>query len=349
MATNLTDEFLKQLQNHFAQQSGGGYRPNVTMDMSDGKVMQAIRDTSGPGGEAGYDNSLSAPTVNYINYTARDDGKYKENDQLYNLYGVGGEDMGLRAFKEDNWKANLAAMIITAISMGTLAPAAAGMAGAEGAAVGAAGAGGLGGAGGVGAGAAAAGDAFLPGMLAAQGGAAVPYGALLPGLEGYAAAGAGLAGTGGFNAAADSQLANLGIEATGGNPLAGYAGTGGVSASPLAGAGGGSSGGGLWDKVTSAFGGGGGSGLSGQNLLGLASTALGAVGGAKGNDASTSATKTLPDYLQGPVANELVPWVRQLLNQQMPQAMQTGQFLRDKGTSMLNQPMAGNGFSRFYG
>lgn len=188
----------------------------------------------------------------------------------------------------------------------------------------------------------AAGDAFLPGALAANGGAAVPYGSLLPGLEGYAAAGA--SGLANFNPAMDSQAANVGISQAGGNPLAGYGGTGGVAGSPLAGAGGG---GGSWtDKLTSLVGGGGGS-LG--NLGGLAATALGGIAGSQGQSADTSSTKNLPPWLQAAVADELIPMTRQQFKSQVPIAQQAGQYMRTQGANLINAPVAGNGFSRFYG
>jgi hypothetical protein len=100
--------------------------------------------------------------------------------------------------------------------------------------------------GGGGAGGAAAGAAAGGGGAGAAGSAAGFLGeGALSGIGAWDAAlaaapaweGAAAAGAGAFNAAADSQLANVAIDAAGGDALAGYtaAGSGGVTASPIAG------------------------------------------------------------------------------------------------------------------
>lgn len=80
------------------------------------------------------------------------------------------------------------------------------------------------------------------------------------------------------------------------------------------------------------------------SLLGPAATAVGGLLGSQGQDQSASTSRQLPDYLQGPVANDLIPRTQGLLASQMPQAQQAGNQMLAQGTSMMNGPVAGNGF-----
>lgn len=119
--------------------------------------------------------------------------------------------------------------------------------------------------------------------------------------------------------------------ATGASTMGGGASVGGGTALGSA-----PGGGSFWDYIKS-----GASNLTGNgggvNWLGLGTTALGALGGAQGQSADTSATRQLPSYLQGPVANDLVPRAQGLLSQQMPGAMQAGQQLMTMGSGLLGQ------------
>lgn len=167
------------------------------------------------------------------------------------------------------------------------------------------------------------------------------------------AGGLGGAGSATFNAAMDSQLANAAI---GPEALSGYtaAGAGGVTASPIASST-------SWlDKVTSALSGNGGGGASsllssltggsGNSLLGLGATALGGLAGSKPQEAGGSQTRTMDPRLDQPVFGDLIPRTQQLLAQQMtPERMQGYRQMQQQGLSLLGQPVAGNGFNRFYG
>lgn len=171
-----------------------------------------------------------------------------------------------------------------------------------------------------------------------------------------AGAGATEGGTSGlFNAAADSQLANVGIDAAGGNALSGYMGTGGVTASPIAG------GGNWYDSVVKALSPTSGSnapatagtglfgtGITGSQALGLGTTALGALGGSKGNQQSATATKTMDPRLDPYFYGEggLLNMAQAQL--QRDQANQAGyDLMKQRGIGLLNTPMRGNGFGLF--
>jgi hypothetical protein len=143
-------------------------------------------------------------------------------------------------------------------------------------------------------------------------------------------AGADAIGGGTFNAAMDSQLANL---ALGPEALGGYtAGTG----AAVAGAGGGSSLGGLVPSLDTA--------------LKVGGAIAGGVAGSKGVN-SESATKRQTDprvdpYLFG---DEQTPGLlkltqQQLMRDQSPQAQALWESMKSKGMGLLNSPMAPNGF-----
>jgi hypothetical protein len=151
-------------------------------------------------------------------------------------------------------------------------------------------------------------NAAIEGMMAGSG-----YG-------GTGAMGAGAAGT--FNPAVDSQAANAAIQAGGGDAMAGYSAyTPATQSSYL-------------DSISNLFKG---SGLSGSNLLGAATTLAGAYGGSQGQDASATSTRQLPGYLQGPVANDLIPRTQGLLATQMPAAYDAGNQMLAKGSGLLGQ------------
>jgi hypothetical protein len=165
-------------------------------------------------------------------------------------------------------------------------------------------------------------DAAAAGSLG--GGASVAGGSAL---GGTAAMGAGAAGMGGAELGGSGAF--LGEGAASGIPAwDGAAGSGIAGASSPS----------YWDTITKTLGGSGGTGGSmGSNLLGLGSTALGALGGYQGQDNSASSTRQLPAYLQGPVANDLIPRTQGLLAQQMPSAYGAGSEMMAKGSGLLGQ------------
>jgi hypothetical protein len=82
-------------------------------------------------------------------------------------------------------------------------------------------------------------------------------------------------------------------------------------------------------------------------LMGPAATAAGALLGSKPQEQSQTSERKLPDYLQGPVVQDLIPRTQGLLAQQMPMAAQYGQQMGQMGQGLLNINPAGNGFDRF--
>lgn len=148
----------------------------------------------------------------------------------------------------------------------------------------------------------------------------------------------------GFNAAGVPSLTTMAPNAQlgfGGTSFGGLGAMGGAfGPGGATGAGGGVGGGG-----GSAGGAGGGSGageslipgMSNSSLLGMGATALGALGGAQGQNAETSSTRQLPSYLQGPVANDLIPRTQGLLASQMPAAQAAGDQLLAKGQGLLGR------------
>lgn len=99
-------------------------------------------------------------------------------------------------------------------------------------------------------------------------------------------------------------------------------------------------------------GGGGASGLLNSKLLGPAAAIAGGVLGGKGGaggGAEGSMTKEIPEWLKPGVMN-LLGKGDSLLNQQMaPGAMPGWEQMRKQSMGLLSQPVAGNGFERFYG
>lgn len=78
-----------------------------------------------------------------------------------------------------------------------------------------------------------------------------------------------------------------------------------------------------------------------NSTLGALAPVVGGLLGSQPNTASTA--KTLPAFLQAPVAGDLVPRTQGLLASQMPLAQSAGQAMVDKGTGLLSSPVAGNG------
>lgn len=84
---------------------------------------------------------------------------------------------------------------------------------------------------------------------------------------------------------------------------------------------------------------------SGSSLLGPMSTILGGLAGSKGAQTSATTTKSMDPRLAGAVygAGGVVPMSQALMGAQLPQALQAGQQMIGAGSSLLNQPIAGNG------
>jgi hypothetical protein len=86
-----------------------------------------------------------------------------------------------------------------------------------------------------------------------------------------------------------------------------------------------------------------------KSLLGPAATVLGGIAGAQGGDDERSTTKDVPEWLK-PYVTKNLEYAGGLLDKQMqPGYLQGYDDMRSRGQSLLNAPMAGNGFSRFFG
>jgi hypothetical protein len=228
----------------------------------------------------------------------------------YSIYNAEGQDTGASGnYSEKNFTKDL---MLAAMMMG-------GVYGlgslAQGAGWGAAGGGATGG--GFDA-AAAAGDAFLPG--AAAGDAYLPGALNIGGNIGVNAPLAGL----------DAYLVPGAASAAGG-AAGGAAGAAGSGAATTAG-------GGLLSSL-------------GGKGLGLAATALGGLAGAQGQDNTQTAERKMDPRLDDAVygAGGLVPRTQGLLASQMsPERMAEWRKMQTVGQGLLGQPVAGNGFNRFY-
>lgn len=87
-----------------------------------------------------------------------------------------------------------------------------------------------------------------------------------------------------------------------------------------------------------------------KGLLGPASTLLGALTGAQGQDASQSQTKKMDPRLEEYVYGDLLPRAKGLLAEEMSPARRAQwQQVRGAGLGLLSQPVAGNAFEKFYG
>lgn len=84
-------------------------------------------------------------------------------------------------------------------------------------------------------------------------------------------------------------------------------------------------------------------------FLGPAATLLGAAAGAKGQDASQTSVKSMDPRMDKLFYEDLAPRVQGLLAKQMaPGAMPGFTDMQTVGRNLLNQPVAGNGFNRFF-
>jgi hypothetical protein len=194
---------------------------------------------------------------------------------------------------------------------------------------------------------------------------AMPFAAagLGAGAAGAAGAGAGAGAGGMVNGAFLGEGIASGIGAWDGAMAAAGAGAGGAGAAGAAGGGGGIGGGvgngaflgegvasgvPAWDAAATAAGSGGGllSSLGGaKNLLGIGSTLLGAAAGAKGQDASSTTSKDIPEWLKPYITGQgglLSQTQQQLTASRSPERMAQWDQMRNVGMGLLNQPIAGN-------
>lgn len=173
--------------------------------------------------------------------------------------------------------------------------------------------------------------------------------------SGFAPGAAGAAGGGGYGALGATEPA-ASIGATGGMTQAelaamGAGGSGVGTMAPLATLEGPMSSSLLADSLTTM---GTGTGLASAlggaaKFLGPAATLLGAAAGAKGQDASQTSVKSMDPRMDKLFYEDLAPRVQGLLAKQMaPGAMQGFTDMQTVGRNLLNTPVAGNGFNRFF-
>jgi hypothetical protein len=311
------------------------YLPTYERTGMPSQGVEGVDDTLRQTGYAGYQNLGKEGGDAPIRYAGKG----------YDVYDTNGNQTGQSRFGDPNgplkgtlskdgsatdyWKA-VAMAVLPALGGAVFG---AGSAGAEAGAAGAE----------VGAGGALAGDATMPGLLGA-GNSGLAYGAAIPGLESYAlplAAGAaggaaGAAGGGGGAATTGGALqgSSAGMSGMAGSNAAFNSAMGGGAGLGAVGAGGG----GLSSLVSGAGG--------TSSLLGAGSTLLGALAGSKGVQSST--TKDIPEWLK-PYAQKALGYAGGLLDQQMQPGYLAGyDQMRSVGQGLLNQPIAGNGFSKFF-
>lgn len=318
---------LTQEQMMAALQSVGGYMT------PDGRMIipqqMAVGGSAGNGGEGG---GAEMQTMGFGSY---DPNRMGVGDS-YGVYGKDGSYAGENTFKEESNNLDmLLAGLAAAGGMHFLLPGAAGVGELAGAA----------------GGGSAAGDAAvahltsgggLGGGVASQAGAAGGFGGLgfggttgLPTFGGLTGEFGGLTAApfgSGFAGATFSDLAaglgGLGTAGAGAAGAAGGAGGAGAAASALGGAG---------------------SGLGGlAGLAGPAAAVAGGLLGAQSNDQSQTQERKMDPRMDKFIYDDLFPRTQGLLSQQMPQAQQTGDQMRQIGMGLLGSPVAGNGFSMFY-
>lgn len=343
MPNTLTPEQLAELNRLLMQAqpgrsemslAGRNYIPQYTQSQS-----------SGGGAEGGeYYNSLSGWMGYDFDPAVIDHQKSRLNGTPTDYYNLTGEHTGsgvLSNLSDHNSAMDWGPFAMAAIPF---ALAAAGVAaGAAGAGTGA----------GLGGGGAVAGDAFLPGALGAgyEGGA-------LTGLEAYAAGGGGLGATGAgvdsslLNGLNGSDLMSDAFVSNGGYGAGGFGGTNGTYLSNLV-----NGTGSLGSRVMGGTGAGGTGGTGGSllsslggnsNLLGTGASLIGGLLGSQGQQGESSSTRDVPEWLKPAIAKQL-GYAGTLLDQQMaPGYLQGYQDMRNVGQGLLNQPVAGNGFSRFF-
>ena len=188
-------------------------------------------------------------------------------------------------------------------------------------------------------------DDYLPFLMLAA-----PFGAAI---AGAGTAGAGLGGSGAFLGEAPWSATGGGALDFGGTAAGGAGGSGAFLGEGAA------SGIPAWDAASAAAGlplpgaGAVGSGLSlldgASKWLGPAATALGALAGSQGQDTSQTSVKSMDPRMDKLFYEDLAPRIQGLLAKQMaPGAMQGFTDMQSVGRNLLNQPVAGNGFNRFF-
>lgn len=135
-------------------------------------------------------------------------------------------------------------------------------------------------------------------------------------------------GAGGFGGTSGSYMSNL-ISGSGdlGSRVMGGTGAGSTAAGTAA------------STATNLLGG------SGSNLLGIGSTLLGAAAGAKGQDASSSTTRDIPEWLKPYITGQgglLSQTQQQLTASRSPERMAQWDQIRNTGMGLMNAPIAGN-------
>ncbi len=95
-----------------------------------------------------------------------------------------------------------------------------------------------------------------------------------------------------------------------------------------------------------------GTGISAGQLLGAGAALLGGAAGAQGQKANTSQTRDIPEWLKPYVngSGGLLDMTRTKLQADMaPGGMPGYDAMKTAGQGLLSQPVAGNGFDRFFG
>jgi hypothetical protein len=299
------------------QEMAAAASQGIPYQTADGQwVIPQMMNTGGSAGSGAEGASQVGQSV--MGYGMYDPSRMNVGD-AYGSYDTQGQYQGENTFAEesDNLDMLLAGLAVAG-GMHFLLPGAAGAAGGGGSAAGS-----------------LAGDAFMPGNLSlsnfAPGAmgpvtaseAAAQTAALHSSLAPYAATGAAGAAGGAAGASAmgpvtagEAAAQNAGLASS----LAPYAAPAGAGA------------------------------LSGLGkLAGPAAAIAGGLLGAQGQDGATTQERKLDPRMDKFIYGDLFPRAQGLLGQQMPQAQQVGDQMRNAGMGLLNMPMAGNGFSMFYG
>ncbi len=340
----LTPEQLAQLN----QQFGGTYGATTQSGFDIAPMVQYGQGEDG----AGINNILG-----YTGVPQGTDWNNITNDDWYGGFDTKGKFEGARHPHEFDMGDATPFLFALAAGAAAMAPAAAAGAGAGAAEAGAVG--GAGGAGGAGSGFAfnAAVDSQLANAslgLGSVGGATAP--AVAGGLGSGAGSLAGAAGDAslmnGLNGAdimSDAFVSNGGYGAGGfGGTNGSYmsnllSGTGNFSDRLMGGTGAGSTSG-AGSAISTAAKAAGGS----SNLLGAGASLLGALTGAKGQEQESTSVRDIQEWLK-PFVQKNLGYASGLLDKQMaPGYMQGYDDMRTKGQNLLSQPIAGNGFSRFF-
>lgn len=321
MANNLTPEQLKALQAHYAQNSSGVSLGDITPYQSGGNYLQANQ-TRGTGMDQVGNNQT---TGGYYGYQ---DGM-TDPGMKYQQYGSGGD-----------WEREGEFLDPTRVDAVTLAALAAITGGA------AYGAGMFGG------GAAAGGGMGNGAFLGEAPWTATAGGGTMPGGFGAAEAAAGGGYEGGLNALNGSDIMSDQFVANGGYGSGGFGGTSGTYVDNLI-----NGEGLLSSRVMGGTGAGGASTAAStvantaggaSNWLGPAATIAGAALGSQGRQSEQTTAKDIPEWLK-PSVMGLLGQADALRNRQMaPGYLQGYDDMRSVGQGLLNQPVAGNGFNKFF-